>query len=104
MVVEETNKVKTETKYLSLLLGCASFVILLFGIYNFVSLNKIAAFATAIEATDYANYAASLAWGSMIITLAIVVMLVLFLRYINKRMRKRSVWFAEQIKQGKVVA
>ncbi len=101
MVVEETVKVKSETRYLSMLLGAASFSILLFGIYNFVSLSKVAAFATAIEAPDYAAYTASLAWGSLAVSVILVVMLVLFMRYINKRMRIRSQWFASQIDQLK---
>lgn len=102
MVVEETNKVKTETRYLSLLLGAASAVIFLFGVTTFVMLSKAAAVAQTIGNVDYANTIAILAEGSLIVSLAIVVMLMLFLKFINKRMRKQNRWFANELKKRSV--
>jgi fatty acid desaturase len=97
MVMEETNKVKVETRYLSLMLTAVAFTVLLFGIADFVYLSKAAAVELALGQVDNANTLALVAWGALIMSVVFILLIALFMKYINKRMRMRSKWFSEQI-------
>jgi len=97
MVMDETNKVKVETRYLSLMLIAVSFIVLLFGIADFVYLSKAAAVELSLGQTNNANTIALVAWGALILSVVFIVIIFLFMKYINKRMRARSKWFSEQV-------
>lgn len=101
--IEETNKVKVETRYLTLMLTAVSFMVLLFGIADFVYLNKAAAVELTLGQTNNANALALVAWGALIMSVVFIVIIFLFLKYINKRMRARSKWFGEQVAKQTLV-